>query len=283
MAYNSISQEFGIFLFQPQSIIFFIPIPLFQLDHHVDRLVIFYTLHTIQCLDINDTNSTQFNKMPGNIRCCSHQRYIADLTDLYHIIRYQTVSTLDQFQGSLTFADTALPHDQHAFAKYIHQYSVNRYTRCQFFIHPANDLRHEIRSGFFCPEYRHSIDIAQIQQFRIRLCLGSKYNTRYLERYKLLINGKFLLHWNSQQIGILHISYDLYTLISEMIKISCQLKCRTINIRNMYFYLRNVDLRSHILQIHLLYHFCQRNTACHLISPYFITYFPFFRSHFCAI
>ena len=124
MAYHLIAQIFGIILFQSQSVVLFVLIPIFQTDDQVNGLGIFYGQCTKQCLDIHDADTTQFNKVFCDIRCRTYQRIITDFTQFYHIISYQTMSSSDQLQGCLGLTDAALTGDQDAFTIDIHQYTV---------------------------------------------------------------------------------------------------------------------------------------------------------------
>ena len=140
VAHYLISQIFGVTFFQSQSVVLFIFIPVFQADDQIDRLRIFYGRCTEQSLDIHDADTTQFNEVLCDIRCGTHQRIIADLAEFYHIIGYQTMSSLDQLQSRLGLTDAALAGDQDTLAVDIHQYAVYGDTGSQLDIQPADDL-----------------------------------------------------------------------------------------------------------------------------------------------
>src|SRR5699024_6899510 len=170
--YNLISEEFCIFFFHSKTIIFLIPVPLFQLDHQINGLCVLYTFHTEKSLYIYDSNTSQFNKMPGDIRSGTYQRYIADTTYLHNIIADKTMSSLNQFQSGLTLSDAALAHDQHAFTVYIHQNAMDGNTRCKLHTKPADNFSHESRSSISGHQDRHIIFMGQIQHILIRFCHG---------------------------------------------------------------------------------------------------------------
>ena len=60
-----------------------------------------------------------------DIRCRTYQRIITDLTEFYHIIGYQTMTSSDQLQCCLGLTDAALTGDQDTFTVDIHQYTVH--------------------------------------------------------------------------------------------------------------------------------------------------------------
>ena len=119
MAYDPVAKKFCIFLLHTQTVIFSVLVPLLQLDDKVNRLGVLHALHTEQGLYINDADAPQFDKMLGDVRGASNQGIIADPAYLHHVIRHQTVSPLNQFQGSLALADAAFSHNQHTFTEYI--------------------------------------------------------------------------------------------------------------------------------------------------------------------
>ena len=103
MADHLIAEKFRILIFHSQSVIFFLSIPLLQLNHHVNRLRIFYALNTKQSLYINDTYSAKFNKMPGDIRRGTNNRLITDTADLNHIVADKAVPLLINSRAASLF------------------------------------------------------------------------------------------------------------------------------------------------------------------------------------
>ena len=168
MAYNLISQKFRILILQSQTIVFLILIPVLQLNYHVNILSILHAFYTKQRFYINNANSSQLNKMLGNIRRASHQSLIADLADLHNIICNQAVSTLNQLQGSLTFSNTALAHNQNALTKYVYQYAVNADAGRHLYLQPANHLCHQIRCALVGNHTRNLIVKTEILHIFIR-------------------------------------------------------------------------------------------------------------------
>src|SRR5699024_4363414 len=146
---HPVPQKLRVLLLQTQTVILFIAIPFLQLNHQIDGLSAFYASHTEQCLDIDNPDTPQFDKMAGDVRSGSYQSLIAHFSDFHHIVAHQTMASFYQFQRSLALTDAAFPHDQNAFAIYVYQNPVNGNTRRQLYVHPPDDLSHEIgRSSF---------------------------------------------------------------------------------------------------------------------------------------
>ena len=140
-----------------ETIIFFIAVPLFKFDDKINRLRIFNTFYTKQCLDINNTDAAKFDKMTGNIRCRAYQSDITDFTQLYNIIAYKTMSSFDQLQCSFTLTNTALSCDQNSFAINIYKHTMNGNTWSQLNTKPADNLCHQTGSGSLCNKCRHIV------------------------------------------------------------------------------------------------------------------------------
>ena len=143
MAHDLVSKVFGVFFMQTETVIFFVAVPLFQFDDKVYRLGILDALNTEQRLDIDDADASKLDEMSRDIRRRSDQSDVTYFTKFYNIITYQTVSTLDQLQCSLTLADAALTCDQDSFTIDIYQNSVDGNTWCKLYAQPADDLCHQ--------------------------------------------------------------------------------------------------------------------------------------------
>ena len=195
--------------------------------------------------------------MPGDIRCGSHQFHITDFADLHHIVTYQTMSTLDQFQRSLALTDAALTHDQDTFAVYIHQYAMDGDARCQLYVQPADDLCHKIGCRFFGSKDRHIVFSSHLQHIFIRFRHRCEDHTGNLFGYKILKTVFSLFRIQVHQIGVFYITDNLYTFRGKMFKISCQLKGRSVDIRKGDAYMFHVHFRRKILQVHFLNQFGQ--------------------------
>ena len=137
---NFISEDLFIFLLKSQAVILVFSLPFLQLNDQTDGRIMLDTHDAVQGLDIDDADAPKLNKIPGYLRSASHQFLVIALLDLHHIIGYQPVSALDQFQSCFTFADPALADNQHAFPKYINQHPMNGNSRSQLALEEAVHL-----------------------------------------------------------------------------------------------------------------------------------------------
>src|SRR5699024_6624683 len=112
MAYDFISEKFCIFLFQSKTVVLPVLVPLFHIDHEIDRLCLSDALYTKQTLDIDNTDSAKLDKMSGDIGSFSNQSIFADFPDFNNIVCHKTMAAVNQFQCCFTLSDTALTHHQ---------------------------------------------------------------------------------------------------------------------------------------------------------------------------
>ena len=128
---------------QPEPVVLNVLIPVFQLDHQVDRMAVFHTFNSEKAFNIDDPDPAKLNEMLCDLRRFTDQHMIADAADLHDIITDKPVSAAYQFQGCLTLADPTFSGDQHTFAVNIDQYPVDGNIRSQFHTHPTDDFRRE--------------------------------------------------------------------------------------------------------------------------------------------
>ena len=149
--------------------------------------------------------------MSGDIRGGSDKRIIADLANLHHIVRHQTMASADKLQSRLALSDTTFAHDQHTFAVDIHQHAVNGNTRRQLLAEPPNGAGDKIRSGHGSDQNRHTGSLCHIQHSIARLQPPAKYDTRNLALKNLLVNRFHMFFVKLLQIGVFHLSDHLDT------------------------------------------------------------------------
>ena len=251
MADNSVSKKFCIFLLQTKSVVFFLSAPVFQSNDQIDILCFSYALYTEHRLYIHDSDTTQLDKMSCDIRCRTNQCIVTDFADLNHIIRHKTMSTLDQFKSCFALTDSTFSHDQNSDTIYVNKHSMNGNARSKFYIKPTDQFSHKGGCLLTCTEYRNIIFLSNLNEAFIRLKFIAENNTWYFMFQKFLINLNSFLVFQSLQIGTLYIPYNLYTIQIKMIEKSCQLKCRSVHIRNKNFTFCDIHFRSEIFQIHL--------------------------------
>ena len=164
---HAVAEIFRVSLLKAETIVFLVLVPVLQTDDKVDGLGVPYGRSTEQCLDIDDSDTAQLDQMFGHIGRGTDQSILADLSKLHHIICYKTMSSLDQFQRSLGFTDTAFAGDQHTLAVYVNQYAVHGDTGSELYIQPSDGLCHENGGCLLRTEDRNSVRNCLLHENRI--------------------------------------------------------------------------------------------------------------------
>ena len=128
-----------------------------------------------------------------------------------------------------------------------------------------------------------------VKQFFPGYHLRRKNNTRHIAGNKSLVCADPFFFAFLHQIRILDISDNLHTAVHEMIKISCQLQGRPVNLRNRDEPVLQINLRCAVLQFHLLHQIGQRNnfflhsclSPCVTISLLYLYLITVSLSHCC--
>ena len=79
--------------------------------------------HTEQLLNVDDADAAQFDVVADDLRCRADQ-LVGHKANLNGVIRHQTVTAHDQFDGGFALADTGITGDHNAFAVNVQQNAV---------------------------------------------------------------------------------------------------------------------------------------------------------------
>ena len=123
------------------------------------------------------------------------------------------------------------------------------------YIHPADDLRRKIRRVLLRRINGNPPLCRHLKELRLRLQAAAEYNTRNRMLHQFSEDIRPLLFCERLHIPVLHIAYDLYSVRVKMIKESCQLERRPVDIRHIDLNVPRLHIRSKILQIHFFNNF----------------------------
>ena len=124
MTHYLVAEILGIFFLEAESVVICLLFPVLELDYEVYLLFFLYTLYSVKCLDIDDSDASKLYKVSGNLRRCAHERMLVDLSDFHHIIRHKTMASSDELECGLTLSYTALTCDHNSLTVYIYQHAV---------------------------------------------------------------------------------------------------------------------------------------------------------------
>ena len=105
-----------------------------QMDAQGNGLALHNGAHAVQHRYVDQTDTTDLHQVTDDIGCTADQYIVRDFADLDNVIGDHTMSALEQFQRSFTFADAGLAGKKHAYAVNVDQSAVPRNGGCQFVI-----------------------------------------------------------------------------------------------------------------------------------------------------
>ena len=125
MTHYLVAEILGIFFLEAESVVICLLFPVLELDYEIYLLFFLYTLYSVKCFDIDDSDASKLYKVSGYLRRCAHERMLVDLSDFHHIIRHETMASSDELECGLTLSYTALTCDHNSLTVYIYQHAVH--------------------------------------------------------------------------------------------------------------------------------------------------------------
>ena len=164
--------------------------------------------------------------MTGDVRCASDQGSITYFLNLYDIIRYKTMTSVDQLQRNLGLTDAALAHDQYTLSEKIEKYAMHAAARCQFDIQPADDLCHKCVGLLRGAQNRHLIFAGKLNQLLVNMKITAKQDARRLcvtlaARHDDLHHLQCVIQSLLLHVGMLDMTDDLNPSGVKIIKEAC--------------------------------------------------------------
>ena len=143
MTHYLVAEILGIFFLEAESVVICLLFPVLELDYEIYLLFFLYTLYSVKCLDIDDSDASKLYKVSGYLRRCAHERMLVDLSDFHHIIRHKTMTSSDELECGLTLSYTALTCDHNSLTVYIYQHAVHCDAWCELLTKTIDELSHK--------------------------------------------------------------------------------------------------------------------------------------------
>ena len=190
--------------------------------------------------------------MLRDVRCGADQRLLGDTADFDDIIRDEPVSSFNELQCRLRFADAALAGDENTFAVDINEHSVDGDHRSKTDIQPADNFGHERRGRLFGHENRALVFVCIFEKCFIRMEFAAEDHAGCTHPEEFVIDLLLALLRHLLHVGIFHESDDLNAVRIVVIKVAGEKNSRTVHIRLCDFDPRDIDVRCQIFQFFLL-------------------------------
>ena len=212
MAYKIDSENLCVLLLKSKSVKLIVFVPLHKLYYEVDILEVLDTCKTKKSSNIDDSYTSKLYKMLGYLRSGTYKGILTYLFNLYHVIGYKTVSTLDKLQSSLALTYAALSHNEDSLAIDIYKYTMYGYPWSKLMAHITDGFSHESRGCLVCPKYRNSLFYCHLKKLLRDFYSPTEDEAGNLVVHKLGKNLNSVILVHPLKIGMLYISNYLNTL-----------------------------------------------------------------------
>ena len=169
--------------------------------------------------------------MPDDLRRRAVER-VGHPANLYRVIRHQPVTALEQLNGRLALADTAVTQDQYALSVDIHQDAVPRDLRGRYPVQVVNEPAGDIHRGVHRPQQRAVVLVRHLHQLRRRLHIPRHDHRRERIAHQLVEHTQTLCLGHALQIAYLAPSQYLQALVVKIIVKAYQLQGGPIHVGN---------------------------------------------------
>ncbi len=218
---------------------------------------------------------------------------VTDAADLHSVVRDEPVPALDELDGRLALADTALAEDQHALAVHVHQYAVARDHGGQLVVEVVDDHARELDRGVLRAQERAAVFPRHLHTFgeHVEPAGDDQRGDLILEqRLKLrppLVGGK------APEEHTLRLADDLEPARIEVVEKADKLQSGSVDVRDGQRL--RLEIRAGVKHLHLKFFndvlYFYASIGIHILSPvrskfsiYIISFFLCFykgrRHHF---
>ncbi len=132
-------------------------VPGLEVDDEVDALGHFDGAHAEDSAGVDDADAPQFHEVADVLRCGADQGLLGHPADFHRVVSHETVSALDELDHGLALTDTALAHNEDAFAGDLDEDPVEGDPFRQFHVQVRNERGHDEGGLLVGPQDGHFI------------------------------------------------------------------------------------------------------------------------------
>src|SRR5690606_36832176 len=183
--------------------------PIFQLDDHLDALLLSDGADPEERTDVYDPDATDLHVVPLEFVAPADQHIVSATRDLHDVVRDEAVATLDEVQHTLALPDPAPPDEEEADAVDIGKGAVHRDPGRELALQVRLDATVEFPGLELRPDQRHAL-LVRLGNRRARHVqpLGH-YDRRHAEGEELFQDRPQLGPRKRTQVADLRLAQDL--------------------------------------------------------------------------
>src|SRR6185437_6675545 len=171
---------------QPGPVVLPIRVPVLELHHHLDALLLADGPDPEEGLDVDQPHPPDLHEVPRELVATSDQHVVPSPGDVDDIVGNQAVSALNEIEHALALADSGAPHEEKAHTEDVSERRVRRGGRSERVIEKRLEAPVELRGLQLGPHQGHAACLSELEELRRgRLALGDD-DDRQLELEKIL-------------------------------------------------------------------------------------------------
>ena len=213
---------------KPQPLVFHGCVPLHQLNHQLDLLLLAHRRHTEEVLDVDDPQAPDLHVVLDDGRPMPHCG-VGLALHVHDVVCHQPVAAQHQIQRTLALADAALAEDQDAHAQDVEQHPVQAGAGRERILQEALDVHDEHRRELLGAQERHCVGVGDLDQEIGNLQVLGHAQGRDVRAEKRLAGLPLLLGRQRRQEAHLGVAEHLQALQMQVIQEARQRQARLLH------------------------------------------------------
>src|SRR5882757_5299455 len=119
-------EQLRVLLIEPGAVVLARVVPIFELHHHFDALLLAHRADAEQLFDVDQSDAANLHVMPRNLVPAPDQHVVAAAREVHDVVRDEPVTPLDQVEHALALADSRPAAKQQPDAEDVGQGAVHR-------------------------------------------------------------------------------------------------------------------------------------------------------------
>src|SRR5207253_6527325 len=140
-------------------------VPVLELDHHLDALLLAHRADAEQGPDIDQSHAADLHVMLGELVPAPDEHVVPTTGDVHEIVRHQAMAALDQVQHAFALADPRPPEEQEPHAEHVGERGMHRRGGGERIVQERLEATIELRRLEPRANYRDSFLARELEQF----------------------------------------------------------------------------------------------------------------------
>src|SRR5712692_1540277 len=202
-------QDLRLLAFDAGAVVLAPRVPVLELDHHLDTLLLAHRADAEQRLDVDQPDAADLHEVVRQLVPAADQDVVAAPRDVHDVVGDEAMPALDQVQHALALADPRAPEEQEPHAEHVGERAVDRGARGEGVVQERLEPPVELRRLELGADHRHALGPPQLDQLGRRLLPLRDHDARDVEREQRLERLAALGWRQRRQVRDLRLAQDV--------------------------------------------------------------------------